>query len=125
MNGVGSSSRQSTRDTPARSHSPPLSPAAVLSSLSEIPSPFSSQAGNGVGNTVNDVALPAFHLTIDLLRADHISAARASVRDPELLRELEDEIERDCEGLRSFLQAAQVCDFLYTGADHCMLNTYR
>ena len=56
----------------------------------------------------SDIVTQAFHHTVDLLRADHISAARASVRDPELLRELEEEFERDCEGLRSFLLAAQV-----------------
>lgn len=55
-------------------------------------------------------AAPAnlFQATVDLLRLDHLTAARASVRDQDLLKELEQEIERDCEGLRSFLFAAQV-----------------
>ena len=69
--------------------------------------PSSGDFGFGQG----EAPVQAFHQTVDLLRADHISAARASVRDPELLRELEEEIVRDCEGLRSFLLAAQVCTY--------------
>lgn len=37
-----------------------------------------------------------------------MNAAKASVRDPDILQELEAEIERDCDWLRSFLFAAQV-----------------
>ncbi len=50
-----------------------------------------------------------FNRTVDVLRQEHLVAARASVRDPEILKELEDEIDRDCDSLRSFLFAAQVC----------------
>lgn len=39
---------------------------------------------------------------------EHLNAARHNVRDPDILVALEDEIERDCEWLRSFLFAAQV-----------------
>jgi aspartate kinase len=46
---------------------------------------------------------------VDLVREQHIEAARASVRDPDILEELEEEIEKDCDWLRSFLFAAQVC----------------
>lgn len=41
-----------------------------------------------------------------------MDAAKASVRDPEILQELEAEIEQDCEWLRGFLFAAKVCDEL-------------
>ncbi|TFK72779.1 aspartate kinase [Pluteus cervinus] len=58
----------------------------------------------------SDQQLPEFYATIDLIRQEHLTAARASVDDPEILRALEDEIERDCEWLRSFLFAAQVID---------------
>ncbi len=51
----------------------------------------------------------SFHSTVDILKRDHLEAARqAVVKDQYLLAELEEEIERDCEGLRSFLSAAQV-----------------
>ncbi|KDQ60047.1 hypothetical protein JAAARDRAFT_32418 [Jaapia argillacea MUCL 33604] len=60
--------------------------------------------GNGGGG------LPAFSTTVDLIRADHLSAARSAVKDPVILREVEGEIERDCEALRGFLFAAQVID---------------
>ncbi|KAH9911164.1 Aspartate/glutamate/uridylate kinase [Amylocystis lapponica] len=55
-------------------------------------------------------AVPAFNGTVDILRTEHLNAARSSVRDPEILRDLEAEIERDCDSLRSFLFAAQVID---------------
>jgi aspartate kinase len=50
----------------------------------------------------------SFNRTVDVLRSEHLTAARASLNDPEILKELEDEIERDCDSLRSFLFAAQV-----------------
>lgn len=52
---------------------------------------------------------PAYHLTVDLIRSEHLAAARLSVRDPVILKELQEEIERDCEWLRNFLLAAKVC----------------
>ncbi|KAJ7123052.1 Aspartate/glutamate/uridylate kinase [Mycena epipterygia] len=54
--------------------------------------------------------LPPFHATVDLIRQEHFNAARASVQDPGILQELETEIEKDCEWLRSFLYASQVID---------------
>ncbi|KAH8116184.1 aspartate kinase [Phellopilus nigrolimitatus] len=83
---------------------------------SESPSPFSTlgmtslvqpQSPNG---TTSGFATQPFQATVDMLRLDHLTAARASVRNPELLKELEAEIERDCDGLRSFLFAAQIID---------------
>ena len=53
--------------------------------------------------------LPEYHVTVDLIRSQHLVAARSSVRDPEILKELQEEIERDCEWLRNFLLAAKVC----------------
>ncbi|KAJ7746442.1 Aspartate/glutamate/uridylate kinase [Mycena maculata] len=53
---------------------------------------------------------PEYHATVDLIRQEHLNAARASVKDPSILHELEAEIERDCEWLRSFLYASQVID---------------
>ncbi len=45
---------------------------------------------------------------MDLIRQEHINAARESVRDPDIRKELEAEIESDCDWLRSFLFASQV-----------------
>ncbi|KAG8731585.1 Aspartokinase, partial [Ceratobasidium sp. 423] len=52
----------------------------------------------------------SFSRTVDLICAEHVAAARELIRDPELLRELEHEIVRDCEGLRAFLGAAQLIE---------------
>ena len=54
-------------------------------------------------------SLTGYHVTVDLIRSEHLAAARSSVRDPEILKELQEEIERDCEWLRNFLLAAKVC----------------
>jgi aspartate kinase len=54
---------------------------------------------------------PEFHATVDLIKEEHFKAARANIQDPEILAELEDEIDRDCEWLRSFLYAAKVRPF--------------
>ncbi|KAG1752240.1 Aspartate/glutamate/uridylate kinase [Suillus lakei] len=51
---------------------------------------------------------PEFNVTVDLIRSEHMNAAKASVKNPEILQELEAEIDRDCDWLRSFLFAAQV-----------------
>lgn len=49
-----------------------------------------------------------FNLTVDQIKEDHLKAARAVLRDEDILRELEDDLDYDCERLRSFLLAAQV-----------------
>ncbi|OCH88383.1 aspartate kinase [Obba rivulosa] len=53
---------------------------------------------------------PSFSRTVDLICDEHLTAARAAVRDSEILVELEAEIEEDCDALRSFLFATQVID---------------
>ena len=50
----------------------------------------------------------AFNDTVDVIRKGHSEAARYAVRAGPMRDELEEEIERDCESLRSFLYAAQV-----------------
>ncbi|KAH7332810.1 aspartate kinase [Rhizoctonia solani] len=52
----------------------------------------------------------SFSLTVDLIRTEHVSAARELIRDPNLLQGLEHEIARDCEALRAFLGAAQLIE---------------
>ncbi|KAG1887622.1 Aspartate/glutamate/uridylate kinase [Suillus subluteus] len=51
---------------------------------------------------------PEFNVTVDLIRSEHMNAAKASVKNPEILQEIVAEIDRDCDWLRSFLFAAQV-----------------
>lgn len=89
------------------SYSPPLNPRSRSGSfpLFTSPQPFTTQLGGHAG--AKDT-VPDFVKTIDLLREEHLSAARASVWDPEILKELEAEIERDCDWLRTFLFAAKV-----------------
>jgi len=48
--------------------------------------------------------------TIDLVRTEHLKAARESIRDPGLLAELEGEIEQECYCLEQFLSAARMVD---------------
>ncbi|KLO14013.1 aspartate kinase [Schizopora paradoxa] len=92
-----------------RSRSETPSPSSPRSAS---PSPFAPLGGLSLvtQNGSNLAQHQPFNATVDLLKLDHITAARSSVRDPALLRELELEIERDCEGLRSFLFAAQIID---------------
>lgn len=49
-----------------------------------------------------------FNATVDLLKSEHTAAAKQSVNDPTLLRELIEEMDHDCEALRGFLFATQV-----------------
>ncbi|GJJ10770.1 hypothetical protein Clacol_004998 [Clathrus columnatus] len=49
-----------------------------------------------------------FNATVDLLKSEHITAAKQSLKDPILLESIINEIEHDCEGLRQFLYAAQI-----------------
>ncbi|KDQ10464.1 hypothetical protein BOTBODRAFT_36166 [Botryobasidium botryosum FD-172 SS1] len=97
MSSVASPSR-----TPSQSKSPsPSSPPSVLPS--SVTSPTKQQTSAS--------AVPSsYNQTIDLIRSEHIGAARFTIRDPDLLRQLVEEIEGECEGLRSFLFAAQVID---------------
>lgn len=81
----------------------PASPRPRSKSSPRSDSPFGAFAMNSVHSDT-----PSFNSTVDLIRSEHLTAARCSVRDPELLKELEAEIEHDCDSLRSFLFAAQV-----------------
>lgn len=52
--------------------------------------------------------LPEYYATVDLIKSEHLTAARRTIVDSEILQELEEEIEKDAEWLRGFLGAAQV-----------------
>jgi hypothetical protein len=51
---------------------------------------------------------PAFNATVDTIKRGHLDAARQALRAGPLREELCEEIERDCETLRAFLNAANV-----------------
>lgn len=103
----------------------PASMASSVSSLSQLdsqlgrsgsPSPFQSSCSRSPPRSPvtpsQDPSVSqesAFHMTVDLIKKGHLQAARASLKEGPLREELEEEIERDCESLRSFLYAAQVC----------------
>jgi aspartate kinase len=91
------------------------------------PSPFRSTPPPGTSLDVPiSIAFPfpSFHATIDLIRNEHIEAAHDIVRDVSLLSELEMEIDRDLEGLRSFICAAQVLPFSSIFSNYFRRQTY-
>jgi len=68
-----------------------------------------------------DRADPEFNITVDLIRQEHFTAAAEVIRDSEIRKELEDEIERDCDWLRNFLFASRVCSLR---PDHFRCHAY-
>ncbi|ORE07264.1 aspartate kinase [Rhizopus microsporus var. microsporus] len=44
------------------------------------------------------------------IRDDHINAARSVIKNPEILSALEDQLEKDCLKLKSFLEAAEIIE---------------
>ncbi|KAF8067803.1 Aspartate/glutamate/uridylate kinase [Lyophyllum atratum] len=87
------------------SHSPPLSP-----QRGRLTPPSSFTALTPLATPLPGQTVPEFNATVDIIRNEHTKAARASVRDPEILEELLQEIENDCDWLRNFLFAAQIID---------------
>ncbi|GJE93717.1 aspartate kinase [Phanerochaete sordida] len=94
------------RSSPSLGQSPVDSPRPRSKSSPRSDSPFGSLAMT----PASGASATSFNATVDLIRSEHITAARSTVRDPEILKELEAEIERDVDALRSFLFAAQVID---------------
>ncbi|KAI9062248.1 aspartate kinase [Trametes sanguinea] len=95
-----------------------MSPAGNFTRLAQYKSPFASPGKSSPNSDTPGSSLamspissmPAFSNTVDVIRSEHVNAARATLRNPEILKDLEAEIERDCESLRSFLFATQVID---------------
>ncbi|EIN09072.1 aspartate kinase [Punctularia strigosozonata HHB-11173 SS5] len=81
---------------------------------SPVDTPLRERAGSGgsspYGSFIGSNETPSFVETVDVLRAEHLSAARSTIQDQKLLANLEAEIERDCEHLKSFLFAARIID---------------
>ncbi|KAK8853286.1 hypothetical protein IAR55_003990 [Kwoniella newhampshirensis] len=95
----------------ARSRSPPKSPITP-----------SNETGFGVGSG-SAIDQPAFHATVDIVKKGHLEAAKATLKEGPLRDELEFEIERDCEDLRSFLQAAQIIDEISPRSQDSIVGT--
>ncbi|KAG9025248.1 Aspartokinase [Tulasnella sp. UAMH 9824] len=114
---------------PDRNAAPPMSPGTGTQtpaynfwghSQTNSPSPprrSSASAGSSrpgspsrVSSFSSITSSASFSETVDLIRSEHFKAAKDLIRDQELLKELEAEIDRDCEGLRGYLFAAQVLD---------------
>ncbi|KAI6001590.1 Aspartate/glutamate/uridylate kinase [Pisolithus orientalis] len=73
--------------------------------ITPITASSTKESNRGSSNTP---PAPEFAATVDLIRSEHLAAARANVKDPDLLQELEDEIDRDCDWLNSYLLATQL-----------------
>ncbi|KAG8809289.1 Aspartokinase, partial [Serendipita sp. 400] len=93
------------------SFSPPLTPPRRSVSFGRSSAPFSMTPVQSCNNTV------------DLIRSEHLTAARTHIRDQVLLKQLEAEIEKDCEGLRTFLFAAQVIDEISPRSKDSIIGT--
>jgi hypothetical protein len=91
-----------------QSQSPPRTPVEAGTRSSGPPSPTSLFKFIPLNESASAESLPEYHMTVDLIQREHFIAANSSIRDPEILKELKDEIERDCDWLRNFLLAAKV-----------------
>jgi len=87
------------------------SPASFSPSMTPFPQRSPGNHGSPSGLSLSSASqLTPFGPTVDLIRSEHLTAARSLIRDQKLLKELEHEIEKDCDGLRTFLFAAQIID---------------
>jgi aspartate kinase len=111
-NGIFSPNPAHSRDN---SQTPPMTPSVRdKSGIFNLPSdlqPLSTLTGNSQRVVPVDPS-PAFNKTVDLIREEHVKHAKECIRDEGILGELVEEIERECEWLRSFLFASQVRCFL-------------
>lgn len=98
--------------SPARSASPaPFNRmASSISSLRSLDDALVSESvpSSSCSSPTQQSPQPAFLNTVEQIRADHLKAARKAVHDPDLLAELEQDLEADCDRLKSFLLAAQI-----------------
>ena len=87
--------------------SEPYSPRTRSSSPTSIAFSITPLSGPQSGQNV-----PEFSATVDLIRSEHLAAAKDSIKNPQILQEIEEEIHRDCDWLRAFLFAAQVSSIM-------------
>lgn len=79
-----------------------------LSHLAMGSSPSPSRVGEGEESNPAATVQPSYQLTVDQILSDHLEAARAHVKNTELLASLEQGLSEDCSRLRDFLLAARV-----------------
>ncbi|BEJ11659.1 hypothetical protein CspHIS471_0201190 [Cutaneotrichosporon sp. HIS471] len=117
---------------------------SMMSSLSSLkdngrsssPSPFQpsgrARANTGSSGTEtpsewangsNETFEAGFNGTVDTIKRGHIAAARKALNRGPLREELEDEIERDCEALRAFLNAANIIDEISPRSQDSIIGT--
>ncbi|KAG7088718.1 hypothetical protein E1B28_012686 [Marasmius oreades] len=98
----------------------------LFGQVKEMPSspslPSSPRSRSSSGHETNPLSLSpltvpsagqttvTFNVTVDLIREEHYKAAKESIEDEDIRKELEEEVDRDCDWLRSFLFASQVID---------------
>ena len=89
-------------------------------------SPTSTPRGSeGHGMASSSIAQTGntFDHTVDLIRSEHLTSAKSLIRDPILLKQLEDEIIKDTEVLRKFLEAAQVIEEISPRSKDCIIGS--
>lgn len=86
----------------------PSSGGRARSATAESGTDTPTEWGNGNGNGAGESYDSSFNATVDTIKRGHLAAARSALSRGPLRDELEDEIERDCEALRAFLNAANV-----------------
>lgn len=81
----------------------------MSSSTASLGTVAAAAAAAGAGGGFGDDETQLFDETVDQIKRDHIEAARKIITNsPEVLQEVEEDLEYDCERLRGFLRAAQV-----------------
>jgi aspartate kinase len=109
---LASSNVGSGRFTPPKSYSPVR--IGRQNSYSESPTRTLSQSLAFTSlNGSNENNNSGYEDTVDLIKSEHLVAARSSVNSKEILEYIENEIEKDCEKLKMFLGAAQVCSKIH------------
>ncbi len=99
------SSLSSLKDGDGRSASPsPFQPSRGRANTADSGADTPTDWANGANETFE----AGFNATVDTIKRGHLAAARQALNRGPLRDELEDEIERDCEALRAFLNAANV-----------------
>lgn len=105
------------RTTSSNSNSNGVSLTGVSTSGSSTPFSQRDRTSSSLSSSLSSLRMEdgpqLFNLTVDRIKEDHLVAAREVVKDLEILKELEDDLDYDCERLRSFLLAAQVRFILF------------
>lgn len=102
LNGNSASYSFSRSNSPAPSSSSP----SRFSRTNSMSNSFSSLRDSDSAASQQQL----FEVTVEQIRNDHLTAAKAVIRDTEILEALEEEIDYDCDQLRSFLMAAQILE---------------